>query len=128
VRVEDFAEIAYTFDMWSLGSILVEILSGFPLWLSLKSRVIGLDGRSITNYGLFGVAGRDHSKILKKQIEILGHGYQSLLQTFKKGFDYRGQQWLADKSFVDMLMQMLSMKPEARINPIELARHAFMKM
>lgn len=52
--------------MWSLGSILVEVLSGFPLWLSLKSRVVSLDGRSIINYGLFGVAGRDHAKILKK--------------------------------------------------------------
>jgi len=25
--------------VWSLGSILIEVLSGFPLWLSLKSRV-----------------------------------------------------------------------------------------
>jgi dual specificity tyrosine-phosphorylation-regulated kinase 2/3/4 len=52
--------------MWSLGSILVEILSGFPLWLSLKSRVLTVDGRSIVNYGLFGVAGRDNMKIFAK--------------------------------------------------------------
>jgi dual specificity tyrosine-phosphorylation-regulated kinase 2/3/4 len=56
----------FIFDMWSLGSILVEILSGFPLWLSLKSRVVTVDGRSIVNYGLFGVAGRDNMKILAK--------------------------------------------------------------
>jgi len=37
--VEDFAEISFIFDVWSLGSIFIEILSGFPLWLSLKSRV-----------------------------------------------------------------------------------------
>ena len=53
--------------MWALGSILVEILSGFPLWLSLKSRVLTPDGRSIVNFGLFGVAGRDNLKILNKQ-------------------------------------------------------------
>ena len=67
IRVEDFAEISFIFDMWSLGSILVEVLSGFPLWLSLKSRVLSLDGHSIVNYGLFGVAGRDNMKILNKQ-------------------------------------------------------------
>lgn len=66
MKIENFAEISYIFDMWSLGSILVEVLSGFPLWLSLKSRVLSLDGRSIINYGLFGVAGRDHARILKK--------------------------------------------------------------
>lgn len=66
IRIEDFCEIPYIFDMWSLGSILVEVLSGFPLWLSLKSRVITAEGRSIINYGLFGVAGRDNTKILTK--------------------------------------------------------------
>ena len=54
------------FDVWSLGSILIELLSGFPLWLSLKSRVTTHDGRSLVNYGIFGVSGRDNSRILKK--------------------------------------------------------------
>ena len=39
IKVEDFSEISFIFDVWSLGSILIEVLSGFPLWLSLKSRV-----------------------------------------------------------------------------------------
>lgn len=60
------------FDVWSLGSILLEVLSGFPLWLSLKSRVKSLDGRSVINFGIFGVAGRDNSKILAKQNQIFG--------------------------------------------------------
>jgi hypothetical protein len=67
IRVEDFAEMPFIFDMWSLGSIILEILSGFPLWLSLKARVLTSDGRSIINYGLFGVAGRDNLKILSKK-------------------------------------------------------------
>lgn len=62
--------------MWSLGSILIEVLSGFPLWLSLKSRVLTLDGRSIVNYGLFGVAGRDNAKILARQQQLLGQGFK----------------------------------------------------
>lgn len=88
--MEDFAEISYVFDMWSLGSILVEILSGFPLWLSLKSRVLTKDGRSIVNFGLFGVAGRDNAKILKKQTEVMGgqNGFHTLLKVLKQSFDF----------------------------------------
>lgn len=63
----DFAEVMFIFDMWALASILLEVLSGFPLWLSLKSRVMSIEGRSIINYGMFGVAGRDNGKILVKQ-------------------------------------------------------------
>ena len=29
----------WSYDIWSLGAILLEILTGFPLWLSLKGRV-----------------------------------------------------------------------------------------
>jgi GR25 family glycosyltransferase involved in LPS biosynthesis len=57
---KDLDQLQSIFDVWSLGSILLEILSGFPLWLSLKSRVQSLDGYSKINYGLFGVAGRDN--------------------------------------------------------------------
>ena len=67
VRVTDFAQVAFIFDVWSLGSILLEVLSGFPLWLSLKSRVLSLEGQSKINMGLFGVAGRDNAKIMTKQ-------------------------------------------------------------
>lgn len=66
-QICDFCEIGFVFDVWSLGSILIEILSGFPLWLSLKSRIKSMDGsRSIVNYGIFGVSGRDNGKILQK--------------------------------------------------------------
>ena len=66
-RVQDFAQVSFIFDVWSLGSILLEVLSGFPLWLSLKSRVLMLDGHSRINMGLFGVAGRDNAKIMTRQ-------------------------------------------------------------
>ena len=66
VKVTDFAQVSFIFDIWSLGSILLETLSGFPLWLSLKSRVMALDGGTKINVGLFGVAGRDNAKIMAK--------------------------------------------------------------
>lgn len=88
--------------MWSLGSILVEILSGFPLWLSLKSRVLTNENKSIVNFGLFGVAGRDNSKILAKQQQLLGQGFKQLLEILKKSYNYSGQAWVQDKHFLDL--------------------------
>lgn len=79
VQIEDFVNIPYVFDMWGLASILLEILSGFPLWLSLKSRVLTIEGRSIINYGMFGVAGRDNTKILQKQQQLLKGGLSTLI-------------------------------------------------
>ena len=73
--------------MWALASILLEIMSGFPLWLSLKSRVITIGGHSIINYGLFGVSGRDNSKILSKQQQLFKGGMSNLLTFLNKGFD-----------------------------------------
>jgi dual specificity tyrosine-phosphorylation-regulated kinase 2/3/4 len=87
VRVTDFCEVSYVFDMWALASVLLEVLSGFPLWLSLKSRVLSVDGRSIINYGMFGVSARDNAKILTKQQLIMKGGLGSTLQILLKGFD-----------------------------------------
>ena len=100
--MQDFCEIAYIFDVWSLGSILIEVLSGFPLWLSLKSRVISLENRSIINYGLFGVAGRDNAKILNKQNQLIGTGMNHLLQVLRKGFDFGGNNWVSDNQFLNL--------------------------
>lgn len=113
--------------MWSLGSILMEVLSGFPLWLSLKSRVMTLEGRSIINYGMFGVAGRDNLKILNKQNQILGQGLPSLIATLKKGFEYSGQSWTQEKPFADLLQKMLCMHPYQRLSPDALLDHPFMQ-
>jgi len=93
--IPSFANIPFVFDVWSIGSILIEILSGFPLWLSLKSRVLSLDGRSIVNYGIFGVSGRDNTKIFKKQNALFGdkggsQGISNLKASLKKNYDWSG--------------------------------------
>jgi len=89
--------------MWALGSIVLEMLSGFPLWLSLKSRVVTIEGKSIINFGIFGVAGRDNGKILAKQQQLMKGGLDSLFRQLLKGFDVqRGNAWLCDNQFVDL--------------------------
>ena len=112
--------------MWSLGSILLEVLSGFPLWLSLKSRVIQLDGHSKINYGLFGVAGRDNAKIMVKQNELIGRGLNSLITCLRKGYDFQGNKWTSNGEFIDLFDQMLCMHPDRRISPEEILEHVFL--
>ena len=125
--ISDFSEIAFVFDVWSLGSIVLEILSGFPLWLSLKSRVKSLDGRSVINYGIFGVAGRDNGKILQKQNQLFGpnHGIEKLKQALKKGYDYTGNTLLESKKFTNLLGGMLEYDPERRMQPTEILESEF---
>lgn len=59
---ETLSEIAHpwSYDIWSLGMIFLELAAGFPLWLSLKSRINGR-GKWIT--GLMAVAGREKDKL-----------------------------------------------------------------
>ena len=113
--------------MWSLGSIIVEILSGFPLWLSLKSRVKSLDGKSLINYGIFGVSGRDNSKILQKQNQIFGHsrGLDKLKELLKKGYDYTGNKLVDNHEFMKLLSQMLEYDPGRRMQPSQIFSSEF---
>lgn len=53
----------WSMDMWSIGTIFLEILTGFPMWLGLKGRTI-VGKRSITSMGLFATPGRDSVKIM----------------------------------------------------------------
>ena len=53
--------------MWSLGAILLELLTGIPIWLSLKCRAQTQTGKSLIGMGIFGVQGRQGKKILQKQ-------------------------------------------------------------
>ena len=49
----------WSFDVWSLGIILLEIVTGCPVWMSLKCRMQTIDGKSVLGTGLLGVPQRD---------------------------------------------------------------------
>lgn len=127
-QISDFSEIAFVFDVWSLGSILLEIISGFPLWLSLKSRVKSLDNRSIINYGIFGVSGRDNGKILQKQNQIFGQsgGLSKLKAALKKGYDFTGNKLIENPLFNKLLAGLLEFDPEKRMSPQEIMQSEFL--
>ena len=51
---------------------MLEILTGVPLWLSLKGRV-SYKEKTVLRYGLFGVRGRNYDKILARQQEVISN-------------------------------------------------------
>jgi dual specificity tyrosine-phosphorylation-regulated kinase 2/3/4 len=55
----------WTIDVWSLGCIILEIITGVPLWMSLPTRI---EDSNIKTTGLFAVKGRIFQKIIQKQI------------------------------------------------------------
>lgn len=57
----------WSYDIWSLGAIFLEVITGFPLWLSMKGKITTRKGRKIVNFGIFGVQGRVNAKIVLKQ-------------------------------------------------------------
>ena len=103
--------------MWSLGSILLELLSGFPLWLSLKSRVQATSGRSVINYGLFGVSGRDNQKIFTKQKQLFS-SWANLRKVLASNYD--GQCRIYNNGdFMELLRGILDLDPGRRLDPTD---------
>lgn len=56
-------------DVWSLGCIVLEIVTGVPLWMSIETKIEDKGGVRVT--GLFAVKNRVFSKIIQKQIEVV---------------------------------------------------------
>jgi len=61
----------WSYDIWSLGAIFLEIITGFPLWLGLKGKITTRKGKNVVNFGIFGVQGRVNAKIVNKQNIVL---------------------------------------------------------
>lgn len=105
-------------DIWSLGTIILEIITGMPLWMSFKCRVQGKNG-SIFNTGLFGIPGRVAPKIIKKQQLVL-----SGLKGALRKYDSQGLE--NDKNLMDLVYCMLEWYPQNRISPQEALNHPFL--
>ena len=61
----------WTIDIWSLGCIVLEIITGVPLWMSIDTRIEERGGGRVT--GLFAVKNRVFAKISQKQIDVVNN-------------------------------------------------------
>ena len=105
--------------MWSLGVVLLEFLTGIPIWMSYKCRPVSHNSNQPPTTGIFAVQGRDAHKILQKQQFVL----QNLTLALKKYECYGIDE---DVIFMDLLNQMLENDPLKRISPIEVLEHPFL--
>ena len=60
----------WVIDIWSLGCIVLEIVTGVPLWMSIETKI---EDRGARVTGLFAVKNRVFSKIIQKQIEVIAN-------------------------------------------------------
>lgn len=106
----------WSFDIWSVGMILLEIISGIPLWMSLKSRVLRHE-KLITCRGLLAAQGRDPGGIMRAQIEI-SRDVSGIIRKVS-AFD-------VPDSLCDLIEKMLKWDPMRRISPTQALNHQFM--
>lgn len=60
----------WSIDVWSFGTVLLEMTLGYPIWLPYKGKIVSyeLDGEELSSEimtGLLGVPARDGKKIAK---------------------------------------------------------------
>mmetsp|Transcript_106297 Transcript_106297/g.184774 ORF Transcript_106297/g.184774 Transcript_106297/m.184774 type:complete len:638 (+) Transcript_106297:135-2048(+) len=113
----------WSFDIWSLGSIFLELCLGTPLWLSYKCRVADDQRANSAGTGLFAVPGRDPDKIIQKQVDALRQrGLNSVLR-HAQGVPINNG---GAGSGLELLSLMLAWDPADRISPLEALAHPWL--
>lgn len=114
----------WSFDIWSLGSILLELCLGTPLWLSYKCRVADDQRANSAATGLFAVPGRDPDKIISKQADALRQrGLANVLRN-AQGVPINN---VDVGSGLELLSMMLNWDPIDRISPEEALEHPWLQ-
>lgn len=113
----------WSFDVWSLGAILLELCVGTPLWLSYKCRVADDQRTNSAAIGLFAVPGRDPEKILQRQGDLLRQrGLPSVLRN-APGVPLPG----GPGGGQELLALMLAWDAFERIAPRDALRHPWLQ-
>ena len=110
---------AWSVDIWSLGVILMEIATGYPVWMGLKVKQLNLNGKSYVGKGLFGVKDRQLEALIAQQKKIVSN----IPATLKKFESYGLAQ---DEDFLDLLGKMLQVDPKKRISPHGILKHKYL--
>ena len=114
-------------DMWALGSIFLEIVSGFPLWFPYKSRIPRQDSESrmskdfwMMKGGLLAVSSREPFAILRKQKYISENMKSVLCKCPGRGLS-------RDTLAMHFLSEMFQIDVKERVRPEEQLRHPWLE-
>ncbi|EAR93546.4 Serine/Threonine kinase (macronuclear) [Tetrahymena thermophila SB210] len=121
-QIEQLAKIAnpWSVDMWSMGAVMLEVLTGLPHWLAYKCRVVDKQGKSNLKYGLFCTKGQDYEKIIQKQQQFCDN-FSNNVKEITKQFDCQ----VTAKKFQDLLKKMMKFNSIERISPQQALQHPF---
>mmetsp|Transcript_20944 Transcript_20944/g.20023 ORF Transcript_20944/g.20023 Transcript_20944/m.20023 type:complete len:130 (+) Transcript_20944:1389-1778(+) len=121
--------IPWSMDVWSLGTILLECVLGFPLWLSYKGRIVkegaDINTGSICMSGLFGIQGRVPKKIAQKQRDFIKNFRHVMTKQFNS--EWCLGELNRNEEFLDLLGKMMELNPKLRISPKEICEHRFLR-
>lgn len=114
----------WSFDIWSLGSIILELCLGTPLWLSYKCRVADDQRTNSAATGLFAVPGRDPDKIIAKQADALRQRGLAHVIRNAQGIPINND---GNGTGLELLSLMLNWDPVDRISPHEALEHPWLE-
>lgn len=103
----------WTIDIWSLGCIVLEIVTGIPLWMSLPTKI---DRSEMKGTGLFAVKGRIFNKIIQKQINVVENLDYHLVKDNHSGIKL-------DEETREIIKKMLNLNPDERVSPYQILLH-----
>jgi dual specificity tyrosine-phosphorylation-regulated kinase 2/3/4 len=106
----------WSVDIWSAGAVLLEILTGVPLWMSFKTRIDRHAG-SLLAYGAFAVQGKIAGKIVQKQRDVATR-LSDVLSRYGSP--------LRDPHLLDLLQHLLDLNPRNRLSPREALQHPYL--
>ena len=113
---------SWSIDVWALGVIIIEIISGFPLWLQFKTKMVTAQGKNNVGKGAFAVKDRNPLEIVAVQNKFIGSSKRAFVNNLA----------LIDKynltkipELMDLLFKMVSFQPKQRISPKDIIAHPF---
>ena len=108
-------------DVWSLGMIIIEIITGVPIWLPIPCKVVLPNGKSVFSQGVLKVIDSTSPEfMLLAQKKLM----RNLMEILKKQDPYN---LLKQTDLEDLLKKMLNADPKMRISPEEILKHPYCK-
>lgn len=114
------------FDVWSVGAVFLELLSGFPLWFGYRSRIdVAGNACWVKSGGLFTTKHRDPASIQRRQLLVVAD-----LECAIQKYPGMLNDWPPEiaASVLDLLSQLLNPCPHTRVSPQVALAHPFFRI